>query len=370
MRIVHLNTERTWRGGESQVFNLMRGSRDLGHDVEAVTLPASALMRRCRDDSLRVMELSMRSDADLLAAFRLARYLKRHPCDVLHAQTARAHSIGLLTRMMGARARLVVSRRLDFPIKRSPLNLWKYRSPLVDGYIAVAGVIRDILVEAGVDPGRVTVINSSIDLARFTGAGDHRALVRQELALPPDAPVVGNVAALAWHKGQKDLIEAMPKVLEVLPAARLVIVGGGPEEEALRRHAAEIGMEEKVVFTGVRRDVPRLLTAFDVFCMPSYFEGLCNSVLEAFAMRLPVVATRAGGLPEIVEDGRTGLLAPAHDPAALAAALVRSLTDRELAARLGETGHRLVHERFGVDRMVEKTVALYARLLSNPRGEG
>jgi len=370
VRIVHVNTERTWRGGESQTFNLMRGLRGLGHEAEAVTLPASALAQRCREESFPVVELRMRSDADLAAAFRLARLLKRRPFDILHAQTARAHSIALLARLMGAPAKLVVSRRLDFPIASNLFNRWKYRHRCVDAYIAVADVIRDLLIGAGVGPERVTVINSSIDLARFTGVGDHRSSVRAELGIPPEAPVIGNVAALAWHKGQQDLVAAMPDVLAALPGAWLVIVGGGDQHDALKRRAAETGVAGRVVLTGVRRDIPRMLTAFDLFCMPSYFEGLCNSVLEAFAMKLPVVATRAGGLPEIVRQEETGLLAPPRDPDGLAAALIRVLRDPVLSARLGEAGHGLVHERFGVERMVTETAALYTRLLESPAAIG
>lgn len=363
MKVVHVNTERTWRGGESQVFNLMRGLARLGHEPRAVTLPSSALAGRCRQEGLPVYEMAMRSDADLPAAFRLARHLRREPCDILHAQTARAHSIALLARLLGARARLVVSRRIDFPVRRDPFNRWKYRSRRVDRFIAVAENIREILLAAGVEPQRVTVINSSIDLGRFTDVGDHRPEVRSELGLPPTAPVIGNVAALAWHKGQKDLLAAMPDVLAVLPETRLVVVGEGDQRQALEQQAAQSGIADRVVFTGMRHDVPRLLTAFDLFCMPSYLEGLCNSVLEAFAMRLPVVATRAGGLPEIVRHEQTGLLAPPHDPPALAAALVRALTDPALASRMSDAGHRLVHERFGVDRMVELTASVYASLL-------
>jgi len=363
MRIVHVNTEHTWRGGENQVFNLMLGLRKRGHQVEAVTLPDSALMRRCRDQGLDVFGLAMRSDADLLAAWRLARHLKNRPCDILHAQTARAHALALLARRFGTRARVVVSRRLDFPVKPNLGNRWKYRSRLVDAYIAVAGVIRDILIAAGVEPGKVAVINSSIDLSRFEGVGDRREEVRRELGLPLDALVIGNVAALAWHKGQKDLIAAMVPVMRSIPSAWLVIVGGGEEREALETAARQSGVAGRVVMTGARNDVPRLLTAFDVFCMSSYLEGLCNSVLEAFAMRLPVAATRAGGLPEIVEHERTGLLAEPRDPESLAAALVRLATDRELAARVGEAGQRLVRQGFGVDVMVDSTEALYSRLV-------
>ena len=154
----------------------------------------------------------------------------------------------------------------------------------------------------------------------------------------------------------------MPQILRVVPEARLVIVGEGDQRESLKQQAGELKILDRVVFTGMRRDVPRLLTAFDLFCMPSYLEGLCNSVLEAFAMKLPVVATRAGGLPEIVRHEETGLLTLPHDPPLLAATIIRVLSDHALASSMGEAGHRLVHERFGVDRMVELTASLYASL--------
>src|SRR5262249_38326622 len=184
LRIVPVNTEHTWRGGERQVFNLMTGLRGLGHDVELVALPDSALTRRSRDAGLTVTEMAMRSDADAVAAWKLARHLRRRPCDVLHAQTARAHSLALGVRALGGAPRVVVSRRIDFPVRKDPLNRWKYRSRLVSRYIAVAGVIRDVLIQAGVDPGRIEVIHSSIDLSRFDGVGDQRAAVRAELGIP------------------------------------------------------------------------------------------------------------------------------------------------------------------------------------------
>ena len=365
MKVVHVNTEKTWRGGESQVFNLMRGLARLGHEPKLVALPGGALARRCREEGIPVFELAMRSDADLPAALRLAHHLNQHPCDILHAQTARAHSIGLLARILGVRAKLVVSRRIDFPVRRDPFNQWKYRSRLVDRFIPVSENIRGILLAAGVEPRRVTVINSSIDLERFTGVGNHRDDVRHELGLPLSAPVIGNVAALAWHKGQKDLIAAMPGVLRVMPETRLVIVGEGDQRESLTKQTVELELQDRVIFTGMRHDVPRLLTAFDLFCMPSYLEGLCNSVLEAFAMKVPVVATRAGGLPEIVRHEETGLLTPPNDPQMLAEALVRVLSDHSLAAVMGEAGQRLVHERFGVDMMVKLTSALYESLTNS-----
>lgn len=364
MRIVHVNTERTWRGGESQVYNLMRGLRGMGHEVELMGMPGGALPARCREAGLPVTEVEMRSDADVAAGWRLARHLRKRPAHIVHAQTARAHSIAIMARLLGSGGRLVVSRRIDFPVRRDPANRFKYRSRLVDRYIAVAGVIRDVLVKGGVAPSRIEVIHSSIDLSRFASVGDHRAAVRDEMGLPRDAPVVGQVAALAWHKGQKDLLAAMPMLRARHPGARLILVGSGSEEEPLRAQARALGLADQVVFTGARQDIPRLLTAFDVFCMPSYLEGLCNAVLEAFAMRVPVVASTAGGLPEIVRNEVTGVLAPPHDPPALAAALGRLLADRPLALCMAEAAHRLVHDEFGVERMVSRTAALYEEVLS------
>lgn len=359
MRIVHVNTEPTWRGGESQVFNLMRGLMSRGHQVEAVALPGGALLARCEETSIPATPIPMRGDLDLRAALRLAKHLKAHPPDIVNAQTARAHTLALLAAHFGAPGRLVVTRRLDFPIRRDPATLWKYRSRRVARYIAVAGIIRDILTGAGVRADRVNVVNSSIDLGIFGPSAAHRAAARAELGIPPDAKVIGNVAALAWHKGQTDLLGAMPRLEAAVPGVWCVIVGGGEEREALEKQAAALPGRARIVLTGMRKDVPRLLNAFDVFCMPSHYEGFCNSVLEALATGIPVVATRAGGLPEIVEDGTTGLLVPAKDPSALAAGLLRVLSDGALARRLSEQGLKTAQARFGVDLMVEKTIAVY-----------
>jgi glycosyltransferase involved in cell wall biosynthesis len=238
----------------------------------------------------------------------------------------------------------------------------------VDLYLAVAGVIREILVEAGVDAGKIRVVHSSIELARFEEArrrrGELRAAARRELGLPASAPVVGNVAHLAGHKAQKDLLAAMPPLLGEIPEAHLVIVGDGEERRNLEEQTLALGLAGRVHFAGFRQDVPRILPAFDVFAMSSRLEGFCNSVLEAFAAEVPVAATRAGGLPEMVIDGETGILTPVGDPGSLAAALVRLIRDPQLGARLAAAARRLVESEYTVERMVERTRVAYAELLT------
>jgi glycosyltransferase involved in cell wall biosynthesis len=278
--------------------------------------------------------------------------------------------MGLLARHLGARQRLVVHRRLDFPISTGLIGRVKYLSPKVDLYLAVAGVIAEILAKAGVPEAKIRVVNSSIDPARFADARRRRAEVgaeaRREIGIPAGAVVIGNVAALAGHKAHGDLLDAMPRVLKELEAARLVIAGDGEERAALERRAVDLGIAERVHFLGFRKDVPRLLAAFDLFAISSRLEGFCNSVLEAFAAGVPVVATNAGGLPEMVKDGETGLLTPVADPPAMAAAIVRLALDRSLGARLAEAGRRLVESEYTVERMVERTAAAYASLSERP----
>jgi len=236
----------------------------------------------------------------------------------------------------------------------------------VDLYLAVAGVVREILVKAGVPAAKVRVVNSSIDPARFAEARLHRAEIgsaaRKEIGIPADAFVIGNVAALAGHKSHRDLLDAIPPIVRVLPGAHLVIAGDGEERARLERQAADLGIAESVHFIGFRSDVPRLLAAFALFAISSRLEGFCNSVLEAFAAGVPVVATSAGGLPEMVKDGETGLLTPVADPPALASAILRIAADRALGTRLAEAGRRLVESEYTVERMVEKTAAAYALL--------
>jgi glycosyltransferase involved in cell wall biosynthesis len=193
---------------------------------------------------------------------------------------------------------------------------------------------------------RTHVIELGIDLDRFA---------QGRPALPTDAPLVGNVARLAEQKGQRYLLEAAVEI----PDAGFAIVGDGELRADLQSRAQELGLGDRVLFTGARADVPDLLASFDVFAFPSLFEGLCVAVIEAQAAGVPVVATPVGGIRETVVDGETGLLVPPRDPGALAQAIRRLLDDRDLAARLAAEARRRVRERFSVERMVERTLALY-----------
>ena len=361
LKTLHIDTERTWRGGEQQVLYLGSGLKARGHAVTVACQPASPLAERAGAAGLGVAEVRMRGEADFLAVWALRRLIRQGGFDVVHMHTAHAHALGCAAAALARRSRTVVSRRTAFPAAARFLGGFKYRHG-VDRFIAISQAVKQTLLDAGVEERRVAVVHSGIDLARFEGVSSEG--LREELGVPPDAPVVGTVAALAPRKGHGELLAATRRVLEAEPGARLVLVGDGELRDALEAQAKELDIGHAVTFTGFRSDVPRWLGLFDVFVMPSHLEGLCTSVLDALAMRRPVVATRVGGLPEIVSDGETGLLVPPRAPEALAEAVVRLLRDRALGRRLGEAGRRKVEQEFSAESMIEGTLRVYHEVLN------
>jgi len=212
------------------------------------------------------------------------------------------------------------------------------------GWLARPEVIYTSEVDRERDGRRPShVVALGIDLDRFDGARP---------ALRSERPLVGNVARLAPQKDHRTLIEAA----RLVPEADFVVAGDGGLRHELERQAAG----SRVRFLGARDDVPELLASLDVFAFPSLFEGLCLAVIEAQAAGVPVVATPVGGIRETVVDGKTGLLVPTGDPAALAAAIRRLLEDRPGAEAMAAEAKRRVRERFSVERMLEKTLRLYA----------
>jgi glycosyltransferase involved in cell wall biosynthesis len=256
---------------------------------------------------------------------------------------------------------------VDFPIHTLPLglNALKYRFG-VACYLAVAARVRDVLIEGGVPPNRIRVVPSSVDISRFEGASAEG--LREEFGIAPSAKVVVNVGSLVGHKAQWHLVRAMPHVLERFPEAVCILVGEGPTRRRLETLAQELGIGKHVIFAGFRQDVARFISLCDVFAVSSEMEGLCSTILEAMALRRPVVSTRAGGIPDIVKDGVNGLLVAPGDPDALARGMLRVLENPRAASELAEEGRRTVERRFTTERMVASTLAVYEELLGRRRG--
>jgi glycosyltransferase involved in cell wall biosynthesis len=234
--------------------------------------------------------------------------------------------------------------------------------------VAVSGAVRDAWTAAGLSPERVVVVPNGVDLAEgraAPGAAERRA-VRRELGVAEGTPLVATVSVLRPGKGLEVLVAAAPAVLAAHPRARFAVVGDGPARPELEARTAAGGVGEALAWTGFRRDVPALLAAADLFVLPSLDDAFPTAILEAMAAGLPVVATRAGGIPEIVDDGATGLLVPPGDAAALARAVSALLADPAARRALGEAGRRRAGERFSTAAWLGRLQRVYGEALGRP----
>jgi len=360
---LHVDTARTWRGGQNQVLLTVNGLRSIGERAALVAHPDGELRRRAAE-GLDLIPIAPRTEMDLTAAWRFSRVIKRLAPDVIHAHDPHGVAMASLALSLGSSTahgrepRLVASRRVDFHFKGNSFSRWKYRQ--VEAFIAASEAIRQMLVADGVPAERTVTVHEGIDVDHVVAAPPVN--VHEAFWLPHQAPVVGNVAALVPHKGQRYLVDAAHLVVQDVPDARFIILGEGELREHLEKQVHEHHLEKHVLLPGFRTDVLGCIKGFDLFVMSSVTEGLGTSLLDAMACGRPIVATRAGGIPEIVEDGVNGALVPPRDAASLAAAIVRALKDEGWRRRTGEAGLARVRERFTVDRMVSETAAVYRRL--------
>ena len=357
---LHIDTAKTWRGGQNQVLLTVLGMRAFGHRAMLVAHGAGELRQRAQE-GLELIPLAPKTEMDLSAAWRLSRLIKQLGPDVVHAHDPHGVATAALALSMStqlAKPPLVAARRVDFHLKGNALSRWKYRQ--VDCFVCASDAIRAMLVADGVPAVRAVTVHEGIDLGRVEAAPV--ADLHAELWLPHHAPLVGNVAALVPHKGQRHLIEAAAVVIQKVPDARFVIAGEGELRPQLERLIKERHLEKHVFLAGFRPDILSVHKAFDIFVMSSITEGLGTSLLDAMACGKPIVATTAGGMPEVVADGRTGILVPPRDHETMAAAIVKLLTEETARAEMGAAGLARVRTLFSAERMVQDTLAVYRRV--------
>jgi glycosyltransferase involved in cell wall biosynthesis len=355
VRVLSVDLERGWRGGENQVFLLQRGLRELAAPVHSTVLcrAGEPLARRLAETGLAVEPVG----GTLAALARMRSLIRRGLIDVLHAHTGRSHGLCLLA-AAGTRVPVVVTRRVDFPVGTGFAGRWKY-GPRVTRFVAISQAIAGILAAGGVDARVITTIPSGVDPAR-TAAGDG-ARARRALGLADDEPVVLCAAALVAHKGHRHLLDAWVEVERAVPRAVLLLAGDGDLGASLADRARALGLG-RVRFLGWREDVPDLLAASRAFVMTSVEEGLGTALIDAFFAGVPVVATAAGGIPDLVEDGVTGDLLPVGDHAGVARALVRLLTEPGHGDATAAAARRRAEARFHYRAMAAGYAALYQDL--------
>ncbi len=346
MRVLHVDTAREWRGGQTQLLHLVRGAPD-----QAVALPPDAPLRPALEEAgVSVFPVDFQGVWRGTAALRRA--AGAAGAELVAAQTSHGHGHAVLAR---TGLPVVVHRRLDFAPGRDPLTRLKYRLP--QGYVAVSTAVARILEQAGVPSERIAVVHDGVDPAPLLHPRGLREVTRHRLGLPADAPLVGAVGALVLHKGHRHLVEAMVGL-----EAHLVIAGEGPLRADLEAQIQRLGLQDRVLLVGRVEDVPALIEALDLFAHPSVEEGMGQAVVEAMLAGVPVVATSAGGLVDVVEDGISGVLVAPGRAGALTRAISAGLRGPGAAKRRATVARERALSRFSVERMVGETLAAYARL--------
>jgi L-malate glycosyltransferase len=302
---------------------------------------------------------------------RFAQHLRRQRIQIMHSYNFYPNVFAIPAARL-ARTPVVVAsiRDTGAHLTQRQRKVQRLSCRLADHILVNAEAVRQWLTAEGYDPRRISVIRNGLDLSRFTPGED--GSLRRELGIPEGAPIVAMLSRLSRMKGVEDFLDAAATVASRFEHVRFLVIGDNinPDGSAYRRElearAAQLGLASRVIFTGFRLDVPRLLSAVAVSVLPSLSEGLSNTILESMAAGAPVVATRVGGSAEALEDGVDGLLVPPRDPAALSRAIVWVLEHPEEARALGRRARARVAEEFSLARMIRETECLYTRLLESP----
>jgi glycosyltransferase involved in cell wall biosynthesis len=365
LSIVGVDPELGFGGGETQVLGLTIALAAGGHRAELICDPAGRLWERATAAGLKCHPIRIRNAIDLAAGVKLRAILKRERYDVVHFHTSRAHSMAPLARGFGST--LVVTRRMDYRPNRVFAPYLYNRA--VDGVVAISDGVADSLAAAGVERQRVTVVHSGVDCERFRAPTlEERAAARGELNIADGEFVISAVGALEQRKGHRYLIAAIGAIA-ASGKFRCFIVGQGLIGRVLQDEIAVIRNLDRIKLLGRVDDVRGLLWASDAFAMPSLKEGLGVAALEAMASALPVIASDVGGLREVVEDGRSGIIVPPANPEKIASAIKRLAESPELRSQMSAAARARVVENYSMERMAARTLALYRECMRKTRDE-
>jgi glycosyltransferase involved in cell wall biosynthesis len=361
IRVLHIDSEMSWRGGQQQVAYLLGGMHRLGFKTALACKPDAELESYCRSNGLPCLPVAMHGELDILAGYKIARLCKKHGYRIAHLHSAHALATGLWAKMFHRKLRLVAVRRVTPSSKKSRLSWIKYKTRQVDKIVCISEAIRNVMSAGGVHESRLATIYSGIDPGRFDNI-EPPSDFRQQLGIPPDHVLVGTVAAMTKEKDYPTLLHAARKAIDLSNHVSFCAVGNGRDEKDIHALSRQLGLGDRFVFAGFRNDVGNFLKTFDIFVLPSNQEGLGTSILDAQTVGLPVVACRTGGIPEIVHDHVNGLLVPTRGPGAMAEAILKLADSEEMRRDLGRRA-RETAAAFSIHRTVQKNIALYRELL-------
>jgi glycosyltransferase involved in cell wall biosynthesis len=353
--IVDLETE--WRGGQSQILLLLKGLYERGHAAELIAVKGSPLAHRARKEGIFVHSLP-KNITRLRAAAKIRSVMADGRIELVHVNEAHALTAAWLA---GAHRRvpLLSSRRIGFPLQTNWVSQARYAA--LEKFVANSKAVAQSLIDSGFPADRIAIVNEGVEIPNLVQAAE-RQLARKKWGVADDEYLIGCASAFVPEKGQRHLVEALPTVREKFPKARLLLVGEGRCRHDIQELTMRLSLAGSVLLPGFTSNMREFYAALDAFVFPSEFEGLGTALQAAMAHTLPVISTTRGALGEVVEHGRTALVADPDAPS-FAAAMIQLMSDPALQRKLGDAAREEIRQRFSVDRMVENTLTLYQQVV-------
>lgn len=355
-------------GAEVLLVDLVRRLREMGHDVQVAYSTHGPMAARLEAMNVPLTRLPRFARVDPILLLRLMRLMRREKPDLVHTHLFKSDLHGrLAARWTGVPVVVSTAHNNDSWAKRAPLG-WLYgrTARLADRIIAVSEEVREYQMKYTFVPSeKIVTIDNGVDMRRFEGQDAAGRAVRAEFGIDPDAPLVGIVGRLTEQKDHETFLWAATRIQAELPSARFLVVGDGPLRAELIEHARLLKLDDAVIFAGLRNDIPAVLAALDALVFSSRWEGLPVTLLEGMAAGKPIISTAVGGVPGVVADGDSTLLVPVGISSLLADAVVRVLRDPALARKLSEAARARVREKYSLDSMLDRTLALYEELWNN-----
>jgi len=361
LRVIHVSTPLSWRGGEQQVAYLMQGLQSYPDVAQMLICPeGSVLADHAAERGYDTAHFSRTFSLDPRIAWKFGQIQKKWKADVWHLHDPHAHTLAILATALGwLDVPLVLHRRVDYAVKQKWSSLYKYRHLAIKRIICVSEEVKHVLLPTLTRKEHVQVIHSGIDLSRFKGV--EAVNLRAEFGVEDGLWLIGHVGALSQQKDFFTFLRTAAELGSDFPA-HFFIIGEGEQKEELKAEAERLKLMDRVTFTGFRTDIPAVMRALDLLLFTSEKEGLGTTLLDAQAAGLPIVATNAGGIPEIVQDGETGLLAGVREVEALAGQVRRMYEEKALRNELAQNAFRSVNT-FAFGRMVEGVMGVYREII-------
>lgn len=363
--VLQLMTDSKIGGAERVALCLAKGMNKERFNITVCCLAGKGpIMEEMEKGGIKAYSLGMANKWDFFRALKLISLLKSLNIQILHSHLFHANLLArLIGRLMGVP--IIISTEHIMGLEgRWRLFLNRITCGLVDMFIAVSFAVKEFMIKnIGIKSSKITVVQNGIEYEGFQVFDSVKENKISEFAFKQDDKIVGTVARIHKQKGHIYLLSAAKEVVKEVPEAKFLIVGDGPLKNDMEKVSVNLGIAKNVIFTGFYKDIPGILSILDVFVLPSLWEGLPITILEAMAMKKAVIATDVSGNPEVVADNVTGILIPAKNPHSLAQAIIKLIKDEGLRVKMGEAGYNRVRQFFNVNKMVDETAAIYQKLI-------